>query len=210
MYAFTRKIVASPNEFIAGELEDPDLVRPLLVVTLAGFLIGLSSAVTVPLRPEQFEGQAVYYLYAGIGFNLVISVLTFLLIWVFLSGTFFTIGTVLFEGVGEFRDLLKVSGWGFAGQVVSGSISLTVNVLVLQQVDASTAAMTTQQLTSHPAFFASSVVSFGMFLWSMWLWALTTMRVLKLSPVRAGLTVLAPVGFASVLYLLGMGLTGLP
>ncbi|WP_135304139.1 YIP1 family protein [Haloarcula amylovorans] len=192
-------LVTSPNEFFARERRDPALLGPAVVVALAGVFVGINSLVLVPLRSQGVSGEAMVYLYAGVAFGWITTILTMFLLWIFYAGAFFTVATYLFDGSGDFRKLLKLAGWGFVGQIAASVVSVMAKGIIYTQIDPAAGAVVAQ-IQTHPLFTVASTVSMVGFFWSMWLWSYAIRYSLHLSLIRSLVAVVVPVVISAGLF----------
>lgn len=188
-----RRLVISPNQFFASKQQDPELLGPAVIVALTGMFYGLSGLVMLPVRTHQYQGEAVAYLYVGVAFSWVTTVLMTVLLWVFYAGAFFMIATLLFDSEGEFRNVFALTGWGFVGQLCAAVISVLSKLYILQQVGSTAQAEVIGQIQTHPAFIVASIVGFLMFLWSAYLWNYAVQYTFYLSLIKSIVTVGIPV-----------------
>lgn len=194
------KLVLSPNEFFAHEQKDPALRDPVLMVTLTGVLYGLTAVVIAPIEAQQFSGDLLAYFYAGVAFSWFTTLLATHLIWIFYTGMFFLTGSVLFGVDGDFRTLLKLTGWGFLGQVVAGVAAAGARFFLVAQAQLSSQPLTMTYIQSHPLFQVASIVGMIAFLWSIYLWNFAVQYTFSLPITKSAVTVGVPVAVSVAIF----------
>lgn len=186
-------LVRSPARFFASEPDEGTLLKPTLVVVLAGGSYGLSGLVALPAQVDGLEGAASAYFYAGAAFSWVVTVLMTLLLWVLYAGAFFTVATFGFGATGDFRRLFRLTGWGFIGQLVAGVTAVASQLYVLQAGESGTGGVAAGGPLGIPVFTIASVVGMVAFLWSAYLWNYAVQYTFALDVFRSLVTVGIPV-----------------
>jgi Yip1 domain. len=121
--------------------------------------------------------------------------------WLIIGALFF-IGSLIFAGDGEFRDLLAAIGWGFAPRVlvpiVGGIIAFVftpgASITDPQQI---------QQAVQSPGAIITYVVNTGAYVWAGVIWTYAVARVRNIS-IRGAAVVVGAVVVIEILLNVGL------
>ncbi|WP_303704258.1 YIP1 family protein [Haloquadratum walsbyi] len=108
-----------------------------------------------------------------------------------MEGRFF-LGSLVFGGDGEFRDLLAAIGWGFAPRIIVplvGGITAFVFVSGTNFSDPQQARQLAQMTTTGTVGMINHVVNAGTFIWAGWVWTHAVARVRNISTQNAAIVV---------------------
>lgn len=202
-YAATR-----PASFFKTDTDadEPSLFRPALVVAAVAIVGLLSSIPTLLAVAEATPGDAGVFVIISVAVGSLLGVIGPFLSWLIIGGLFF-IGSLMFGGDGEFRDLFAVIGWGFAPRVivpVIGGITGFILISGTNFSDPQQARQLSQMATTGTIGFVNHAVNAGTFIWAGWIWTHAVAQIRNISIQNAGIVVGAVV---VVQILLNVGLS---
>ena len=134
------------------------------------------------------------------------SLLGPVLAWVVYAGAFHAMGRLL-QGDGSLRTTFVYAGWGFLPRLLAAVVNLAATWYVLGVVsvpaEVTSASMQayTQQIQSHPATLASTVVGVAILLWSAYIWTHAVEAAHDIEREDAAIAVGVPVALALILRL---------
>lgn len=188
------KLFTDPDAFFAERAENAPLRWPALVVVAAG---ATSAGTTFAVAPQVLESVPEgIEAFAAVGFGIgsLYSFVSAVMIWIVYSGVFFLLSHHL-GGDGEFRQLVRLTGWGFVPAVLSGVVGFAALVVALDSAGAGVAGR--EQLLaavqSHPAMRASELLGRLLFVWQAVLWTFAVKWARDLPLRRAAVAVAIPV-----------------
>ncbi len=136
-------------------------------------------------------------------FSFLGSVVGIVVLWVVYAGLFQIISTV-FGGSGEFRETLKVVGWGYLPRVVLGFMSLGVALSVTSGVTFPSGleerAQVAATLLADPAFSTVGLLGFVFIVWQGFLWVFAVKHARNLDTRSAAMTVAGPLVLTLLVY----------
>lgn len=180
---------------------ESSLLRPALVVAAVG-IAGLFGSVLTSFATTEIT-------FADVGVvDLILVIIRGLLgvvgpfiSWLIIGALFF-IGSLIFAGDGEFRDLLAAIGWGFAPRVlvpiVGGIIAFVftpgASITDPQQI---------QQAVQSPGAIITYVVNTGAYIWAGVIWTYAVASVRNIS-IRGAAVVVGAVVVIEILLNVGL------
>ena len=197
-----RKLFTDPDAFFAEQAENAPLRWPVLVVVTAGATSAGTTFAVAPRVLENVPEGVEAFAAVGFGIGSLYSFVSAVMIWLVYSGVFFLLSHHL-GGDGEFRRLVRLTGWGFLPAVMSGVIGFVALLIAVESVGE--AAGREQLLTaarSHPAMRASELLGRLLFLWQGVLWVFAVKWARDLSLRQAAVTVAIPVAVSLLVSLL--------
>ena len=198
-------ILTAPQHFFAGIEERPvSLGIPAVIVLLMGLVSAVSAylvaGVTMQILPADM--QQMIGLIQGIG--AISAIIVVLVMWVIMAGIFYLI-SMAFNGTGDFKRVLEVTGYGYIPQLsaVSSHYPLTFQYFASIHLPATSdptliqSAMTGMMKT--PSMMVVSLIGIVFLLWSANIWIFGVRQARHLTTRDAVITVGIPV-LLSVLY----------
>lgn len=198
-------VLTAPQRFFADIEEKPvSLGIPAVIVLLMG-LVGAISAylvtgVTMQILPADM--QQMIGLFQGIG--AISAIIVVLITWVIMAGIFYLI-SMAFNGTGDFKRVLEVTGYGYIPQLIGSIISLplmfqyfaTIHLPATSDPTLIQSAMTGMMKT--PSMMVVSLIGIVFLLWSANIWIFGVGQARHLTTRDAVITVGIPV-LVSVLF----------
>lgn len=184
-----------PDGFYARQADDLEMRRSVLVVTLTG-LATMAGPLYLIERLVSATDQvvAVFYAFGGL-FGTFTSGLTILLFWLAYSILFFLVGRRL-GGVGEFRVVFFLTGFGFLPQFFAGIGSLFALYTVLSglTIASDPAALQAQfdAVNGNPTVRTARLVGITFLLWRGFIWTFAVRHALDLDLRRAAVPAAIP------------------
>jgi len=190
-------VFVDPDSFFASKTTEGRFRDALLVVVVAGLANALSGLATASQLLEAAGEGAGRFLIVGQLFGAILGVVGIFVMWIVFAGLFHLISR-FFDGSGEFRDVVTLTGYGFVPWIFFGLISGVINFYAYQGVvfpsDPQQIPTFMQQLQSRPIFLVSGVLSIVFSLWRGFLWTFAVKHARDLSLKHAAITVGIPVG----------------
>ncbi|ERG96983.1 Yip1 family protein [Haloquadratum walsbyi] len=205
MISDIQRAIIHPASFFRNNVHmdtaESSLFRPALVVAAVG-IAGLFGSVLTSFATTEIT-------FADVGVvDLILVIIGGLLgvvgpfiSWLIIGALFF-IGSLIFAGDGEFRDLLAAIGWGFAPRVlvpiVGGIIAFVftpgASITDPQQI---------QQAVQSPGAIITYVVNTGAYVWAGVIWTYAVARVRNIS-IRGAAVVVGAVVVIEILLNVGL------
>lgn len=188
------KLFTNPDAFFAERADEARLRWPALVVVAAGATSAGTTFAVAPKVLESIPESIEAFAVVGFGIGSLYSFVSAVMIWIVYSGVFFLLSHHL-GGDGEFRRLVRLTGWGFLPAVVSGIVGFVALMIALDSVSGGAASreQVLAAVQSHPAMRASELLGQLLFLWQGILWVFAVKWARDLSLRRAAITVAVPV-----------------
>ncbi|MFC6992359.1 Yip1 family protein [Haladaptatus sp. GCM10025707] len=168
-------LVTNPDAFFRAEAESPRLWGAAGVVLLAGVVGAITSflllsRILTALPADVGPAVALLSYTFGVGGALV----TQFVVWVLFAVVFHVI-SIVFDGEGDFRKTLALTGWGFVPAIFGGLLGLGAMYLALQGIPSPTTPEAiepfTLAVTRSSVLQVAGLVGIAFTLWSAFLWA---------------------------------------
>lgn len=198
-------VITAPQHFFAGIEERPvSLGIPAVIVLLMGLVSAISAylvtGVTMQILPA--EAQSMIGLIQGI--SVISAIIIVLVMWVIMAGIFYLI-SMAFNGTGDFKRVLEVTGYGYIPQLIGSIISLpllfqyfaSIHLPATSDPTLIQSAMTGMMKT--PSMMVISLIGIVFMLWSANIWIFGVRQARHLTTRDAVITVGIPV-ILSVLF----------
>jgi hypothetical protein len=192
------EVLTNPDGFYRRAGDDPTLLKPFVVVLVAGLFGAVASVpifqVVQRSLPPEMGGFATIIMVTSI----VFGALGPLFIWVVLTAIFMAISAVAFEGSGDFSTLLAYVGWGFIPAIFSSIIGGVISFYAFQDVtlpaadDPAQIQAFVQSLRSDPLFLVSGVIGIAFVCWQAFIWTFAVRYAREISLREAAITVAVP------------------
>lgn len=194
-------ILIDPDEFFRNEAENPDILRPGLIL-VASSLVGVITPVIIMNKIMTVVTDTNTFITVGIVISVLTSFLSIYMVWIVYSLIFFII-TIPLGGEGEFRDLFKLIGWGFIPYIFSGIVGATISYLAIQNTPFIAGEMTIVaymgNVNNSQIMNISKASSTIFFAWSGFMWVFAVKHARNLNIRRSVITVGIPV-LISIIY----------
>lgn len=189
-------VIIHPDRFFAERSEEPLLLAPFIVVfvaavtTVAGTII-VFTEITSAMPSEVQAFSTVILTFGALG-----SFLGTFLMWFLMAGAFHSI-SIIFDGEGDFRTVISLTGWGFVPAIVAGLISTFVAMFVYQSVifpqDPQKLQLFVEQLKGRPELVTANVLRIVFYVWQGFVWVFAIRHARDLDLRDAAVTVFVPV-----------------
>lgn len=200
-------IFTDPDRFFSRKTTEGGFKGALAVVLAAAISNALSNFATMLQLQTQAPQGAGGVIIVGQLVGSVVAVLGILVTWVVFAGLFHLI-SIYFDGDGQFREVVRLTGYGFVPFIFMGVISGVINFFVYQGVSLprSPEGITTfvQQTQSGPLFVLLSVISIVFVVWRGFLWMFAVKYARGLTIRQAAITVGIPVGISILASVVGL------
>ncbi|MFB6149001.1 MAG: Yip1 family protein [Halobacteriales archaeon] len=196
MLAALRAALTDPASFFEREAAEPRLREPILIVAVVGIVGLLSSVPVFQAIMGAVPEAASPFVMIGLGLGAVIGLVSPFVIWLVYTVLFYGLSS-LFDGIGEFRNLFAVVGWGFAPNILGQLVSGIVLVVLLSRGAFSNpqeAQQFARSATTGPLGVFNRGFGLLMTLWSAWIWTYAVAAVRGLSRREAAISVGVVVG----------------
>ncbi|ACL16590.1 Yip1 family protein [Methanosphaerula palustris] len=198
-------ILTAPQNFFIGIEERPvSLGIPAVIVLLMGIVSAISAyivtGVTMQVLPA--SSQQMIGIIQGIG--AISAIIVVLVMWFIMAGIFYLI-SMAFNGTGDFKRVLEVTGYGYIPSLIGSIISLplmfqylsTIHLPSIADPTLMQSAMTGMMKT--PSMAVISLIGIVFLLWSANIWIFGVREARHLTTRNAVITVGIPV-LVSVLF----------
>lgn len=198
-------VLTAPQRFFAGIDERPaNLGIPAVIVLLMGLVSAASAylvaGVTMQILPA--DAQSMIGLIQGI--SVVSAIIVVMVMWVIMAGIFYLI-SMAFNGAGDFKQVLEVTGYGYIPQLIGGIISLPLTIQYFASIhlpettDPTLIQSAVSEMMTTPSMMVISLISIVFLLWSANIWIFGVREARHLTTTNAVITVGIPV-LVSVLF----------
>jgi len=198
-------VLTAPQRFFAGMEERPvNLGIPTVIVLLMGLVSAASAylvtGVTMQILPA--EAQSMIGLIQGI--SVISAIIIILVMWVIMAGIFYLI-SMAFNGAGDFKRVLEVTGYGYIPQLIGGIIALPLTIQYFASIhlpettDPTLIQSAVSGMMKTPSMMVVSLISIVFLLWSANIWIFGVREARHLTTTNAVITVGIPV-LVSVLF----------
>lgn len=192
------EVLTNPDGFFRRADDDPTLLKPFVVVLLAGLFGAVASIPIFQVVQRSLPAEM-----SGVGSIIMITSVVFgalgpLLIWVVLTAVFMAISAIAFEGSGDFSTLLSYIGWGFIPSIFGSIVGGVVNYYAFQNVsmptgnDPAQVQAFVQSLRNDPLFLVGGVIGIAFVCWQAFIWTFAVRYAREISLREAAITVGVP------------------
>lgn len=192
------EVLTNPDGFYRRAGDDPALLKPFVVVLVAGLFGAVASIpifqVVQRSLPAEMSGVASIIMVTSV----VFGALGPLFVWVILTAIFMAISAIAFEGNGDFSTLLAYVGWGFVPSIFSSVVGGVISFYAFQDVTMPTAndpaqiQAFVQSLRNDPLFLVSGIVGIAFVCWQAFIWTFAVRYARKITLREAAITVGVP------------------
>lgn len=191
-----RNVLVDPNRFFEEFSEDPELLRPALVVLVAAIANVASGFYIANKMWQAQDGNLALVLAVGGVVGTVTGLVGVFVVWLVYSAVFYLLSSY-FDGTGRFRDTVKFVGWGFVPTIFAGLLSSLVTIYALHGVtfpdDPQQMSSFVRQVQNSPLFVASGVSRIVFILWQGFLWAFAVKYARDIELRESAMVVAVPV-----------------
>ena len=183
-----KSIVLNPAAFFSEHQNEGSLKSPSLIVAIAGLFTVLAGGITYAFVPG-FIGVTTAVVQAA-------GVIVIFLQWGVYAGIFHFLSS-FFDGSGDFRQTLALTGYGFLPKVFSNLVSVISVYFVYSSIqfssDIQQQAQTLQALNNNALIIISNILSVVFLFWSATLWVFAIKNARNISAKHATIVVSVPV-----------------